>query len=79
MSNRDDNDMNYEFSAKVARNKLISKLKEKGETDENIKKIMDICDKDYVEKRYTVSKNLIIFYFSTKFDNKSRKKVIYSF
>lgn len=77
MSNRDDNDMNYEFSVKVARNELISKLKEKEETDENIKKIMDICDKDYVEKRYTVSKNLI--FFSTKFDNKSRKKVIYSF
>ena len=70
MSNRDENDMNYVFSAKAARNELINKLKEKGETDENIKKIMDICDNDYVEKRYTVSKNLIIFYFSTKFDLK---------
>ncbi|OKZ78160.1 MAG: hypothetical protein BHW01_01990 [Clostridium sp. 27_14] len=74
MSNRDDNDMNYEFSAKVARNKLISKLKEKGETDENIKKIMDICDKDYVEKRYTVSKNLIIFYFRQNSTTKVEKK-----
>ena len=49
MSNRDDNDMNYAFSVNAARNELINKLKEKGETDENIKKIIDSCDKDYTE------------------------------
>lgn len=49
MSNRDNNDMNYIFSVKAARNELINKLKEKGETDENIKKIIDSCDKDYKE------------------------------
>ena len=49
LSNRDDNDMNYAFSVNAARNELINKLKEKGETNENIKRIIDSCDKDYTE------------------------------
>lgn len=78
MSNRNNDDMNFIFSIKNKRNELINKLKEKGETDENIKKIIDSCDKDYAEKRHTVSKNLN-FIFSTKFDIQSQIKVIYSF
>lgn len=49
MSNRNKSDLNYVFSVEFARNELINKLKEKGETDKNIKKIMDSCDKDYIE------------------------------
>lgn len=49
MSNRDNNDMNFIFSVKKARNELINKLKENGEKDEKIKEIIDNCDKDYIE------------------------------
>lgn len=42
-------DMNYFLSAQYAREELIKKLNEKGLKKEEIKKIVDMCDRDYKE------------------------------
>ena len=48
--NKDNNDMNYNFSIAKKRKELVDRLKEKGENEEKIKKIINECDKDYKEK-----------------------------